>query len=114
MKSFGDLHPFVQAYVKTVIEKMTSPPLTPREIPFITFTTPQFFNRYVMCWFGTSETVFLAYDGSLLHGETEIVNGESRFPTGLFLPPCDGPCLYMVCSGDHLFFSGSKYKIVMF
>ena len=29
-KSFGGIHPFVQEYVKTVIEKTISPPLTPQ------------------------------------------------------------------------------------
>ena len=71
MKTFGDFHPFVQGYVKTVMEKTTSPPLTPREMQVICYTTPQFFNRYVMCWFVTSETKVLADDGSLLRGETE-------------------------------------------
>ena len=113
MKNFGDLHPYVQGFIKTVSEKEDNS-CDGSEVPFGTMTTPQFFNKYVMCWFVTSETKVLGVNGMVLHGETEIVQGQHLFPPALSLSTSHGPSKYVVVSGDAAFFSDALYKIVTF
>ena len=72
MKYFGDFHPYVQGFLKTISEKDKSC-CDSSEIPFSTMTTPQFFNKYAMCWFVTSETKVLGVNGMVLYDKDEIV-----------------------------------------
>ena len=113
MNNFGDLHPYVQGFLKTVSEKDKSS-CDGSEILFGTMTTPQFFNKYVMCWFVISETKALVVNGMVLHGEEVMVQGEQLFPPALTLCSFPGPSKYIVLSGDPTFFSDTLYKIVSF
>ena len=84
MKNFGDFHPHIQGFVKTVIEKedLNS---EATGIPQGTFTTPHFFNRYMMAWFLSEEAKVLVVNGQVLQGKNQILNGYLLLPSALNL-----------------------------
>ena len=73
MKNLGDFHPHIQGFVKTVIEKEDLDSEA-TGIPQGTFTTPHFFNRYMMAWFLTEETKVLAVNDQVLQGKNQVLN----------------------------------------
>ena len=68
MKVFGDSHPLIQRFLKTVLPKSSNQPSTTNYMGK-KFTTPEFFNLYSMAWFVTGETQVQLYDGTILQGE---------------------------------------------
>ena len=111
MRYYGDLHPNIQGFMKTLMQKNNE---DATESTSESLTTPQFFNRYVLCWFITSETKVLTVNGSLLHGVEEIMNGQSLLHASLRIQGCEGPVPNMITCDDPIFFSDSLYKMCSF
>ena len=111
MTNFGDYHPNVQCFMKTLQDKQLHGVQNTSNDP-ASYATAAFFNLYILCSFMTAELKVVDINRDLLHGISEIVNVRGRLPPELSIQSINGPITHILYADGASFFSDSVYKSV--